>query len=252
MTPGRLEITALEDFPLVAPGANIADFILERAPKGGFRDGDILVIAQKIISKAEDRFRDLSQVTPSSEAVTLAEQTEKDSRLVELILQESTEIARHRPGVIIAVHRLGYVLANAGIDASNVDRGGEHVLLLPEDPDRTCQDLLASIAAATSARLAVIVNDSLGRAWRHGTASVALGAAGLPALLDLRQKPDLDGRLLRVSLVGLADEIAAAASLVQGQGDEGRPVVLVRGFAPFESALPASGLIRPKDEDLFR
>lgn len=252
MTPARLEIAALEDFPQVTPGDDLARLTLDRAPESGFQDGDILVFAQKIVSKAEDRYRDLKTVTPSPKAWDLAADTEKDPRLVELILSESQEIARHRPGVIIAVHRLGYVLANAGIDASNVGRDDEHVLLLPEDPDRSCRELRAKLGEATGVRLAVIVNDSLGRAWRHGTAGIALGSAGLPSLLDLREKPDLHGRPLRVSLVGLADELAAAASLVQGQGSEGRPVALIRGFDPFDDDLPASGLIRPKTEDLFR
>jgi coenzyme F420-0:L-glutamate ligase / coenzyme F420-1:gamma-L-glutamate ligase len=252
VTPSRLEITALEDFPLVEPEDDITQLLIGRAPNDGYRDGDILIIAQKIISKAESRFADLKSVSPSKEAETLAAETEKDPRLVELILSESTEIARHRPGVIIAVHRLGFVLANAGIDASNVGRDDDHVLLLPVNPDQTCRDIRKRIHAETGAQVATIINDSLGRAWRHGTMGIALGAAGLPALLDLRQKPDLHGRTLQVSIVGLADELAAAGSLVQGQGAEGRPVALVRGFNPFDQDFPASDLVRPAGEDLFR
>jgi coenzyme F420-0:L-glutamate ligase/coenzyme F420-1:gamma-L-glutamate ligase len=256
VTPTRLEITALQNFPLVAPGDDINNLILDCAPEGGFCDGDVLVIAQKIISKAEDRYVDLDTVEPSDEAQTLATQTEKDPRLVQLILNESTEIARSRPGVIIAAHRLGFVLANAGIDASNVDKPmdkpGDYVLLLPVDPDQSCRDIRQRITAETGTALSVIINDSLGRAWRQGTAGIALGAAGLPSLQDLTQQPDLHGRLLQVSKVGLADELAAAASLVQGQGDEGKPVILIRGFDPFEADLNAATLIRPRDEDMFR
>jgi coenzyme F420-0:L-glutamate ligase/coenzyme F420-1:gamma-L-glutamate ligase len=255
VTPSRLEITALEGIPTVAPGDDIAGLILAHAPADGLRDGDILVVAQKIVSKAEDRFVDLATVTPSAEAEILAAETEKDPRLVELILQESQAIARHRPGVIIAVHRLGYVLANAGIDASNVGRGADTVLLLPKDPDGTAAALRARLETGTGVKLAVIVSDSLGRAWRMGTAGIALGSAGLPALLDLVEKPDRDGRPLRVSTVGLADELAAAASLVQGQGDEGRPVALIRGYDVFAAAadeIGAAALIRPAEQDLFR
>ncbi len=252
MTPARLEIIALEDFPLVEPGDDIAQRLIDRAPNGGYRDGDILIIAQKIISKAEGRFANLKCISPSKEAKALASKTEKDPRLVELILSESTEIARHRPGVIIAVHRLGFVLANAGIDASNVGKSDDHVLLLPVNPDQTCLDIRSTIHSETRAQVAIIINDSLGRAWRHGTTGIALGAAGLPALVDLRQKLDLHGRTLQASIVGLADELAAAGSLVQGQGAEGRPVALVRGFDPFDRESPVSELVRPASEDLFR
>jgi len=252
VTPARLEIIALEDFPLVGPGDDIAQLLIHHAPNSGYCDGDILIIAQKIISKAEGRFVDLKSVSPSKEAAALAYKTEKDPRLVELILSESTEIARHRPGVIIAVHRLGLVLANAGIDASNVGKDDDHVLLLPVNPDQTCSDIRSKVQSETGANVAVIINDSLGRAWRHGTMGIAIGVAGLPALLDLRQNPDLHGRKLQVSIVGIADELAAAGSIVQGQGAEGRPVALVRGLDPFEQTSPASEIIRPANENLFR
>ena len=195
---------------------------------------------------------------PSERAVQLAEATEKDPRLVELILSESRKIVRHRSGVIIAENRQGVVLANAGIDHSNVETDGdtEQVLLLPLDPDasaaRLREWLREWLRERTQAEVAVIINDSLGRAWRNGTVGTALGVAGLPALLDLRGRPDLFGEPLRVSEQAIADELSAAASLLQGQAAEGQPVVLIRGYGVSASNTPASALIRPKEKDLFR
>ncbi|MDP6389652.1 MAG: coenzyme F420-0:L-glutamate ligase [Alphaproteobacteria bacterium] len=254
--PRTIELLALPDMPLVQPGDDLAGLILDavRAADRRLEDGDVLVVAQKIVSKAEDRGVDLGQVTPSAAARRLAEECDKDPRLVELILAESTEVVRHRPGVLVVAHRLGVVLANAGIDQSNVDAGdrGERVLLLPRDPDDSCRRLAGDVRRRTGAEVAVIVNDSLGRAWRNGVCGVALGAWGLPALADLRDRVDLFGRPLEVTQVAAADELAAAASLLQGQADEGLPVVLVRGFAADGSAGGAGDLIRAKDEDLFR
>lgn len=252
----RLQLIALPGLPLVEAGADLAVLIdaASAAAGEGLADGDIVVVAQKIVSKAEGRAVDLAAVEPSARARELAPQVDKDPRLVELILSESSEVLRHRPGVLVVVHRLGMVLANAGIDASNVADDGETVLLLPEDPDGTAARLRAALAERPGADVAVIVSDSVGRAWRQGTVGIALGAAGLPALLDLRGQRDLFGRPLRVSEVGLADEIASAASLLQGQGDEGAPVVVVRGLdwqgAGEEGR--AADLIRPEAMDLFR
>jgi coenzyme F420-0:L-glutamate ligase/coenzyme F420-1:gamma-L-glutamate ligase len=253
----RLELTALAGLPLVRPGDDIAALILQACAEAGeaLRDGDVLVIAQKIVSKAEDRYVDLSGVTPSRRAVELAAAVDKDPRQVELILSESTEVVKHRPGVLIVAHRLGYVMANAGIDASNVERGadgGERVLLLPRDPDGSCAALRAAFKERAGTDVAVIINDSFGRAWRNGTTGTALGAAGLPSLVDLRGEPDLFGRLLRVSMEALGDDLAAAASILQGQGNEGTPVVLVRGLQVAAPERDAKALIRPRDEDMFR
>ena len=252
MTPTKIEVIGIEGFPLISPGDDLLSIILARTHANELQDGDILVITQKFISKSENRYRDLNGIVPSAEAITLAAKTEKNPRLVELILRESEEIVRHRRGVIIARHRLGFVLANAGIDASNVGREGDYVLLLPTDPNKTCRRLLRGFYDARRIRIGVIINDSLGRAWRRGTTSIALGAAGFPALLDLREKIDLDQRPLRVSMVGLADELASAASLVQGQGDEGRPIAIIKGFNSFASEVTGIELVRPKDEDLFK
>ncbi len=215
------------------------------------------MLAQKIVSKAEGRLVRLADVTPSDEAVRLAEETGKDPRLVELILRESTHVVRvrpGRPGVIVVEHRRGWVHANAGIDQSNVVAGepGAHALLLPEDPDRSAATLRTTLRERTGRNVGVLINDSAGRAWRIGTCGIALGSAGITTLEDLRGEPDLFGRRLEVSVVGRADELAAAASLVMGQADEATPAVLVRGLAEEDVPATAADLIRPAAEDLFR
>jgi len=251
-----LALFALPGIPRLAPGADLARVVLDGLDRAGLllQPGDIVVLAQKIVSKAEDRFVVLDRVTPSPRAQELAKQVDKDARLIQLVLDESTEVLRTRPGVIVVAHRLGYVLANAGIDASNVESpdGRERVLLLPRDPDASCRAIRDGLRAATGTNVAVVVNDSLGRAWRNGTVGVALGAAGMPGLLDLRGQPDMNGRTLRVTEIGVADEVAAAASLVMGQADEGKPIVLVRGFPYALRDGTAAELIRAKNLDLFR
>jgi len=250
----ELSIAALAGIPLVKEGDDIAGLILNGLAASGLllRRGDVLVIAQKIVSKAEGRVVDLRGVTPSPRAKQLAAEVDKDPRLVELILRESTEVVRHRKGVLVVAHRSGIVLANAGIDASNVAGDEHHVLLLPEDCNRSCHDIRAQLKARTGIEPALLIIDSLGRAWRNGTVGVALGAAGLPALLDLRGTPDLFGRELRSTEVGIADEIAAAASMLMGQASEGTPVVLLRGLNLPEADGSAADLIRARELDLFR
>jgi len=248
-------LTAPESFPLVQPGDDLTPMILT-ALQGSdlhFTDGDVLVLAQKIVSKAEDRFVELGSVQPGAEAFELALKTGKDPRLLELVLQESERVLRVRRGVIIVRHRLGFVCANAGIDHSNVSgpEPGEWVLLLPRDPDGSAAALRAAIQQETGARIGVLIIDSHGRAWRCGTVGISIGMAGLTGLLDLRGKPDLFGETLQITRVGLADELAAAASLMMGQADEGTPVVHVRGFPypPGEGSL--ADVLRPEEEDLF-
>ena len=252
----ELSVAALAGIPLVRPGDNIADLIMHGLASSGLalQRGDVLVIAQKIVSKAEGRHVDLRTVTPSERANALAIEVDKDARLVEMILRESTEVVRHRKGVLVVAHRCGAVLANAGIDASNVGSGGEdnHVLLLPEDCNRSCHDIRTRLAARTGIEVGVLIIDSLGRAWRNGTVGIAIGVAGLPALEDLRGKPDLFGFKLQITQVGVADELAAAASLMMGQAAEGTPVVHVRGFPYPMRDGKLRELIRPKDQDLFR
>lgn len=253
-----LTLTPLSGIPLIRHGDHLADIVVDGLPGSGItlEDQDILVFAQKIVSKAEGRTVNLATVTPSQHALDLARETEKDARLVELILQESREVLRTRPGTIIVEHKLGFVCANAGIDHSNVAGAGstaeEWVLLLPAQPDRSAEALRRSIEARTGKRVGILIIDSHGRAWRNGTVGIAIGIAGLPGLQDLRGKPDLFGFTLRITQVGAADELAAAASLVMGQAAEGTPVVHVRGF-PYplrEGSLQE--LLRPKEQDLFR
>ena len=251
-----LEILAVPGLPMIKPGDDLAALIAEGFARGGIepRSGDVLAVAQKVVSKSEGRSVDLASVVPSARAIELAKEIQKDPRLVELILSESVRVVRSRPNVLIVEHRLGFVMANAGIDQSNVAPGDgvERALLLPVDPDGSAEALRAGLAGLFGVPPAVIITDSFGRPFRRGTAGVAIGAAGLPALLDLRGNPDLFGRILQVSISGFADEIAAAASLVMGQGDEAQPVVLVRGLSWQATANPASNLVRPASEDMFR
>src|SRR5205814_6427681 len=251
-----VEILAVPGIPLVREGDDLVALIGEGLARGGIvpRGGDVFVLAQKIVSKAEGRMVDLATVEPSTEAIELADRVQKDPRLVELILSESVRVMRARPGLLIVEHRLGFVMANAGIDQSNVasPEGPQQALLLPVDPDGSAALLRTRLSLRFGVPVAVVVNDSFGRAWRRGTCSVAIGAAGLPSLMDLRGSPDLFGRALQVSITGHADEIAAAASLVMGQGAEARPVVVVRGLTWRSPNNAASELVRPAAEHTFR
>ena len=249
-----IRLLPVRGMPEIMPGDDLPARLLERLREYQVADGDILVIAQKIVSKAEDRYVNLAQVTPSQQARQLAAATNKDPRLVELILSESQRVVRYRRDVLIVEHRLGFVHANAGIDHSNLpqDAGSERVLLLPADPDASAAQLHARLSQRLGANLGIIINDSAGRAWRNGVTGIALGAAGLPCLLDLRGAPDLYGSPLRVTEVGIADEIAAAASLVMGQAAQGIPAVLVKGLELHGPDSNAATLIRHPDKDLFR
>jgi coenzyme F420-0:L-glutamate ligase/coenzyme F420-1:gamma-L-glutamate ligase len=252
----RIEVIGVPGLPLIKPGDDLAEIIARTLEQAALRPvaGDVVVVAQKIVSKAEDRFVDLAMVQPSERARAIGEEIGKDARLVEVILGESKRIVRQRPGLLIVEHRLGYVMANAGVDHSNVGPpdGRERVLLLPRDPDGSAHALRVRLSALFGCDIAVVVNDSFGRAWRRGTVGVALGAAGLPGCVDLRGRPDLFGQILQTSMVGYADEVAAAASLVMGQAAEATPVVLVRGLASREAPGSGQSLIRPAEEDLFR
>jgi len=251
-----LEVIALSGLPLIKAGDDLVELIASSLKQNGVepRAKDVLVVAQKIVSKAEGRKVDLATIKPSARAIALATEVDKDPRLVEVILSESVRVVRARRNVLIVEHRLGFIMANAGVDQSNVGPadGAQRALLLPENPDRSAETLRNGLAAATGINLAVVINDSFGRAWRQGTAGVAIGAAGLPALIDLRGRPDLFGRTLEVSVIGFADEIAAAASLLMGQADEASPVVLIRGLRWSAPESTAASLIRPSNEDLFR
>jgi coenzyme F420-0:L-glutamate ligase/coenzyme F420-1:gamma-L-glutamate ligase len=248
--------TAVPGIPLIEPGDDLAAILIDNLGRSGIapRDRDVLVVAQKVVSKAEGRYVDLAGVAPSSRARELAAALGKDPRIVEVILSEAREVVRYRDDVLVVEHRLGFVMANAGVDQSNIRHpdGGERVLLLPQDPDASCVALKARIDEGFGVDVGVVINDSFGRPWRNGVVGVALGAAGLPALLNLIGAPDLFGRALRVTEVAVADEIAAAASLLMGQTDGGLPLVHVRGLAWGEPACNAASLLRPKERDLFR
>jgi coenzyme F420-0:L-glutamate ligase/coenzyme F420-1:gamma-L-glutamate ligase len=250
----RLELFAIPGLPMVRAGDDLPALILDGLGRAGetLRDRDVVVIAQKIVSKAEGRTVDLADVVPSAAALTLAAEIGKDPRIVEVVLAESKKIVRSRPNLMIMQHRLGFVMANAGVDQSNVaEPDGRHrALLLPVDPDGSAEAIRSRLAA--QADVGVVISDSFGRPWRRGTAGVAIGAAGIPSIIDLRGQADLFGRTLEVSIVGFADEIAAAASLLQGQAAEAQPVVVVRGLTWQAPNVPVADVVRPPEEDLFQ
>lgn len=252
----ELTLTALPGIPEVVRGAKLAELLAAAVLRAGktLESGDIVVIAQKIVSKAEGRQVSLVEITPSTRALELARIVDKDPRLVELMLRESREVLRAKPGVLIVEHRLGFVMASAGIDQSNVPGAdGEQVaLLLPADPDASARRIQQGLHDACGIDVGVLINDSFGRAWRNGITGVAIGVAGVAALIDLRGRPDRDGRPLRVTQVAAADELAAAASLLMGQSDESCPAVLARGFPYSPRASSVAELVRPRAEDLFR
>lgn len=250
----RLELFALPGLPMVQAGDDLPAMILAGLERAGqrLRDRDVVVVAQKIVSKAEGRVVDLSEVVPSAAAVKLATEVGKDPRIVEVVLSESVKVVRSRPNLMIMQHRLGFVMANAGVDQSNVaEADGRHLaLLLPLDPDGSAQAIRSALAR--HADVGVIISDSFGRPWRRGTAGVAIGSAGIPSVIDLRGQPDMFGRILEVSIIGFADEIAAAASLLQGQAAEAQPVVVVRGLTWHAPDMPVADVVRPPEEDLFQ
>ncbi|MEA2731212.1 MAG: coenzyme F420-0:L-glutamate ligase / coenzyme F420:gamma-L-glutamate ligase [Acetobacteraceae bacterium] len=250
----RLELFTIPGLPMVRAGDDLPALILAGLERVGqvLRDRDVVVIAQKIVSKAEGRTVDLADVVPSARAVALAAEVGKDPRIVEVVLSESAKVVRSRPNLMIMQHRLGFVMANAGVDQSNVaEADGRHrALLLPLDPDGSAEAIRSALAR--HADVGVIISDSFGRPWRRGTAGVAIGSAGIPSVIDLRGQPDLFGRTLEVSIIGFADEIAAAASLLQGQAAEAQPVVVVRGLTWHAPNVPVADVIRPPEEDLFQ
>ncbi len=253
-----LTLNSLKNIPFIRQGDNLADILVKslRESRIELQNDDILVIAQKIVSKSEGRMVNLATVRPSQHAIELAQKAEKDPRVMELMLQESNEILRIRVGTIIVEHKLGFVCANAGIDHSNVMGDGnekeEYVLLLPEDPDRSARIIREQIKHITKKNIGVMIIDSHGRAWRNGTVGICIGLSGVPALIDERGWKDLFGLTLKITVVGVADELAAAASLVMGQAAEGIPAVHVRGFPYPLGEGTLKDLIRPKEQDMFR
>ncbi len=254
MRPPDLAFHVLQDLPRVRPGDDLAALLIAalRANDCVPQAGDVLAVAQKLVSKAEGRVVRLEAVTPSARAIEIAARAGKDPRLVELVLRESNEVLRVVPGIIIVEQKLGIVLANAGIDRSNVGGDEETVLLLPEAPDASAGALREQLRAAFGVDIGVIITDSLGRAWRMGTVGTCIGCAGVPSLVDLRGVADLEGRALQVSEVAVADSLAAAAVLAMGEAAEGTPVVLIRGCPPSTSTQTARDVLRPRAADLFR
>ncbi len=259
----KLTLTTLPGIPLIQPGDDLVEILWRALEKARIRlrNGDILAVASKIVSKSEGRLVHLSQVIPSEQALELARKSEKDPRLVELILRESREVLRVRPGVIIVEHRQGFVCANAGIDHSNVAPPPESpvhlskeewVLLLPKNPNASAAHLRKGLEKRSGKQLGVLIVDSHGRAWRMGTVGSCIGLSGLPAVIDERGWKDLFGYELRVTVVGVADELAAAASLLMGQAAEATPVVHIRGFPYPLCEGNFNDLLRPKEQDLFR
>jgi len=253
-----LVFTPVPNIPLIRPGDDLASILLDQLVAAGIDlvNGDIIVLAQKIVSKAENRLVNLQDVTPSPGALELGTAAEKDPRLVELMLQESRSVLRYRPGTIIVEHKAGFVCANAGIDHSNVEgpygNPEDWVLLLPENADESAARIRSVIQEQTGKQIGVMIIDSHGRAWRVGTVGVSIGFSGIPGLVDLRGQPDIFGYHLRATQVAAADELAGSASLVMGQADERIPVVHVRGF-PFPLREGHfNELLRPPDLDLFR
>ena len=249
-----LTITALPGIPLVQQGDDLPQIILDGMAKLSLqlRTGDALVVTSKIVSKSEGRLFDLRDIEPSAEAKRLAGETHKDPRIVELVLRESLKISRQAPGVLVVQHRLGFVSANAGIDQSNVDGSENKVLLLPIDPDASANAIRARLKAETDVEVGVIISDSHGRPFRVGNVGVAIGVAGMPAVLDLRGKADLFGRELKISIQGYADLVASTANLLTGEADEGRPIVLVRGLQFPSIHGVAVDLYRAPEQDLYR
>ena len=252
-----LTLTPLLNFPLIRQDDNLADILVKslQETQVELHDNDIIVLAQKIVSKSEGRMVNLATVTPSQHAIELAQKADKDPRVMELMLQESNEVLRIRVGTIIVEHKLGFVCANAGIDHSNVMSGGDtedYVLLLPEDPDRSARNIREKIKQTTGKTIGVMIIASHGRAWRNGTVGICIGLSGLPAIVDERGWKDLFGYALKITIVGVADELAAAASLVMGQAAEGIPAVHVRGFPYPLGEGTLKDLIRPKEQDMFR
>jgi coenzyme F420-0:L-glutamate ligase/coenzyme F420-1:gamma-L-glutamate ligase len=256
MTAASITITPLRGLPRVVAGDDVAALVVAAIERQqlSLRAQDIVVIAQKIVSKAEGRIVDLAEVRPSPRAVELAAVTVKDARQIELVLQESDEVLRAKKNVIVVAHRLGLVMANAGIDRSNVetDAIAEPVLLLPVDPDGSAAAIKARLDQHFGASVGVIIADSVGRAWRLGTVGLAIGAAGVPSLIDRRGERDLNGRPLEVTEVAFADSVASAAVLVMGEAAEGTPACIVSGLTWTAPEKAARALVRPPAEDMFR
>ena len=254
MIPGGVTLWPVPGLPLIQEGDDLPELIAAAFTRAAvpLQDGDALVISSKIVSKSEGRRIVLSEVSPSPEAQRYSDLTGKDPRLAELVQQESRSVSRASKGVMVTTHRLGFTSANAGIDQSNVEGGDDVALLLPRDPDSSARQIRDRLRDLTGATLGIVISDTHGRPFRLGNVGVAIGVAGMPAVLDLRGNPDLFGRVLKITQNGFADLVASAAHLVCGEGREGLPVVLLRGLAYAPVDGKASEMVRPPELDLYR
>jgi coenzyme F420-0:L-glutamate ligase/coenzyme F420-1:gamma-L-glutamate ligase len=241
--------------PLIKPGQDLSKEIIKAISSESIEvdDGDVIAIAQKIVSKSENRYLDISLISPSDEAITLSKQIDKDPKFIQAILNESKKVVRYRMGVLIVEHKLGFIHANAGIDRSNIDQEQDIVLLLPEDPDASAKAISKSLSKFFTKNISVIITDTMGRPFRNGIVGFTIGSHNIECLLDERGKKDLYGNKLRVTQIGIADELAAASSLLMGQAAQKKPVILIKGYQFKQNNLSDSqSLIRGEEEDLFR
>ena len=241
--------------PLIQPGQDLSDEIINAIASESILvdDGDVIAIAQKIVSKSENRYLDISSLSPSEEAKTLSKQIDKDPKFIQAILNESKKVVRYRMGVLIVEHKLGFIHANAGIDRSNIDQEQDIVLLLPEDPDESAKEISQSVSQFFKKNVSVIITDTMGRPFRNGIVGFTIGSHNIESILDERGQKDLYGNELKVTQIGIADELAAAASLLMGQAAQKKPVVIIKGYKFKQNNLSDSqSLIRGEEEDLFR
>ena len=241
--------------PLIQPGQDLSDEIINAIASESILvdDGDVIAIAQKIVSKSENRYLDISSLSPSEEAKTLSKQIDKDPKFIQAILNESKKVVRYRMGVLIVEHKLGFIHANAGIDRSNIDQEQDIVLLLPEDPDESAKEISQSLSQFFKKNVSVIITDTMGRPFRNGIVGFTIGSHNIECILDERGQKDLYENKLKVTQIGIADELAAAASLLMGQAAQKKPVVIIKGYKFNQNNLSDSqSLIRGEEEDLFR
>ena len=251
----NLSLQALSEFPLIQPGDNLSSIILESCKHNHFelQDGDIIAIAQKVVSKSEGRYENLLEIKPSQKAFDLGKSLNREPAFIELILNESNEIISTEKNVIIVEHKLGFININAGIDRSNIPENKNIVLLLPEDPSLSSQKIYEDISSKTNKNISVIITDSMTRPYRSGVTNFALASANIQSLIDLKGEKDIYGNILQATEIAIADELAAAAGLLMGQGSEGMPIVIIRGFDRTQYAKnDAFDLIVKKEDDLYR
>ena len=251
----HLSIRALEEFPLINPGDNLSSIILDSIEANDITidDGDVILLAQKIISKSENRFKNLSEINPSEKALKLGKSLDRDPAFIQLILDESNEILSTEKNVIIVEHKLGYININAGIDRSNISKNNDLVLLLPENPKKSANDIQTEINTQIGKNISVIITDSMTRPYRSGVTNFAIASSNIQSLIDLKGEEDIFGNTLHATEIAIADELAAAAGLLMGQGNDMKPVVIIKGFDRSNySVNNAYDLIVNKDEDLYR